>query len=214
MASDPPMPDDDDSFAEDLRRASEGDAEARNRLWANHYEMLRQCAAEWLAGERRRGYHRDVSLGGTDIVDLAYARMRDRVAAMANGKQYFFAAFYWQCLWIVVDHYRRTRKHKGHGDMERVEFHPSALAGNSMHIDPVELFDLVDSLGKYGSRVRDIAMLKVFESRPVEGKPGATRELTNAEVAEEFGISQRTVEDEWPFAKAILTKLIADLGKS
>lgn len=212
MATSPPMPDDDDSFAEDLHRAWEGDAEARNRLWANHYEMLRQCAAERLALLRRRGKYRDVSLGGTDIVDLAYARMRDRVAAMAKGKQYFFAAFYHECVRILIEHYRKTKKHKGHGDLGRVEFHPHALVGNAVHIDPSVLFDLVDSLAKYGSRVRDIAMLKVFDSRPVEGKPGEARELTNAEVAEEFGISQRTVENEWPFARALLTKMIADLG--
>ncbi|MBL9078433.1 MAG: hypothetical protein JNL08_13065 [Planctomycetes bacterium] len=211
MATTTQTPDDDDPFEEDLERAANGEPGGWQRLWANHYEKLHRFATDWLANQRRHGKHKDVSLGGTDIAALAYERMHDRIAATAKGRDYFFASLRYECLRIVVDHFRKTKKHKGRGPLKRIDFEPHALEGQAAHVDPDVIFDLVDSLGKYGSRVRDIAMLKVFTSRPVEGTPGATRELTNLEVAEELGISQRTVEAEWPFARAIVNK---ELGKS
>lgn len=206
-----PSSDENSRFAEDLRRAAEGNAEARQRLWADHYDTLHQCAKAWFAHHwKRRGDNFGVSLDGTDIVNAAYERLHDRTAAMANGKSYFFRAFYTECMRIVVDHYRKTKNDKGHGKQKRVELQSQFLQERRLQADFDALYDILAELEHEDLRVGQIAMLKVFETRPVEGKPSATRGLTNQEVADLLGLGLRTVEKDWSFAKAFLLKKLAD----
>lgn len=208
-----PNPDRQDTFAEDLRKAAEGDGEMRRRLWGEHYETLHECAKQWFARHwHRRGADHRVSLGATHIVHAAFERMHDRTAALAHGRQYFFRAFYTECMRIVIDHYRRTRDDKGRGDQKRVEFHSQFLADNRAQIDLGELHAILGELGDRDARLGQVAMLRVLETRPTEG--GGTRGLTNAEVAELLGVSLRTVEKDWSFAKAFLLKRIQELRGS
>ncbi len=196
-------------FSDDLRRAADGDREARNRLWAEHYDTLHQCAKTWFANHwQRRGAEFGVSLDGTDIVHAAYERLHERTAAMANGKAYFFRAFYTECMRIVVDHYRKTKNDKGRGAHKRVELQSEFLQEQRLSPDLEVLYEILSGLEKEDARAGQVAMIKVFENRPVEGKPGAMRSLTNSEVAEMLGIGLRTVEQDWKFAKAyLMTKL-------
>ncbi len=215
MSAQPSHPADDSQFTDDLRRAADGDVEARNRLWNDHYEMLHQCAKAWVTQNwRRRGDEYAVSLGGTDIVHAAFERLRDRTAAMENGRAYFFRAFYTECLRIVVDHYRKTKNDRGRGKLKRVELDAEILKDNKVHADFEVLYGILTELEQQDRRVGQVAMLKVFVNRPVEDKAGATRGLTNAEVAEEMGIGLRTVEKDWAFAKAYLLKRLGEEGES
>jgi len=194
-------------FSQDLRRAAEGDHEARNRLWAEHYEMLKACAGQWFNNHwKRRGDAHGVSFDGTDIVNEAYARLHARTAAMANGRAFFFRAFYTECMRIVVDHYRKTKNDKGRGPMQRVELQSQFLKEEKVHTDFEIVYEVLAELERQDARVGQVAMLKVFENRPVEGKPGATRGLTNQEVADLLDMGLRTVEKDWAFAKAYLQK--------
>lgn len=203
----------DREFADDLRAAAEGDGEAKSRLWAKHYEMLRGCAKTWYANNwNRRGPEFGVSLDGTDIVNVAYERLRDRTAAMENGRAYFFRVFYTECMRIVVDHYRKTKHEKGRGDRRRVDLPSQPLEDKRSYADPDRIFQVLDELEAEDARVGLIAKLKVLENRPVEGQPGAMRGLTNAEVAEMIGYSLKVVENEWAFAKAFLTSRLGNSG--
>ena len=203
--------DDSSLFSEDLRRAADGDLEARNRLWANHYETLQQCAKAWVANHwQRRGDGYGVSLCGTDIVNAAYERLHDRTAALVNGKSYFFRVFYTECMRIVVDHWRKTKNDKGRGKHKRVELQSQFLQDQRLHADFDVLYELLAELRQLDERVYQVAVAKVFDSRPVEGETGATRGLTNQEVAEMLDMGLRTVEKDWAFAKAWLLKKLGD----
>ncbi|MBL9078157.1 MAG: hypothetical protein JNL08_11675 [Planctomycetes bacterium] len=200
-------------FADDVRRAAEGDREARDRLWAEHYETLRDCAKAWFARSwRGNDPMRAVSLDGTEILHAVFGRLRDRTAALERGKSYFFRAFYTECLRVVVDHYRKTRNDKGRGDRQRVPLPSHFLADHKADVDFDVLFGIVAELEQQDARLGQIAALKVFESRPDEESAGARRGLTNAEVAELLGVSLRVVEKDWAFAKAWLLRRLGSEG--
>jgi RNA polymerase sigma-70 factor (ECF subfamily) len=196
---------DHEAFEQDLQAAASGDAQARRRLWENHYDLFHQCAKAWLkkhwagAEEAPR-----VSLVGTEIVNAAFERLVDRIPALANGRSFFFKAFYTECMRIVIDHYRRTRDHKGRGAMRRQELESQFVQKERLSADFDTIHDALAELERKDHRMGQIAMLKVLESRPVSGKSGAMRGLTNEEVAELLGIGLRTVEKDWAFAKAFL----------
>ncbi len=204
-----PQAGDDQRFADDLRRAAEGDAEVRNRLWAEHYEMLRDCAKAWFDQHwRRQGDQHGVSLTGTEVAHAVYERLFDRTAAMENGRAYFFRAFYTECLRIVVEHWRKTRHEKGRGERRRVELPSQFVVEHKLPVDFGQLFELCRELERLDARTGQVAMLKVFENRADPDKPGAFRGLTNSEVAAMLGIGLRTVEQDWAFAKAWLLRRI------
>lgn len=205
--SDPNRKQDGDAFARDIEAAADGDKAARDRIWAEHYEMLRSCAKEWLEREwTRRGRGRAISLGGSDIVNAAYLRLRDRVAALNKGRSWFFRCFYTECLRIAVDHYRKAKRNKGPGEGVRIEFVPQLLEDRRVHVDVQVVYDVLAELERIDARLGQVAMLKVFESVPDEKSPGSMRGLTNAEVAELLDYSLRTVEKDWSFAKSYILK--------
>ena len=194
-----------DAFSNDLQLAAEGDKAARDRLWAEHYDMLRGCAKGWFERNwQRRGDQYGISLGGTDIVNVAYQRLHDRTAAMTKGRTWFFRCFYTECLRIAVEHYRKTKNDKGRGKAGRAEFESQFLADRRVQADVQQIYDILAELERMDARVGQVAMLKVFETVPDEKKPGAVRGLTNGEVAELLDYSLRTVEKDWAFAKSYL----------
>lgn len=208
--NDPNRKQDEDAFSRDLEAAADGDKAARDRIWAEHYEMLRSCAKEWFDREwTRRGRAQAISFGGSDIVDEAYLRLRDRVAAFSKGRSWFFRCFYTECLRIAIDHYRKTKNDKGRGAHGRVEFAPQLFEDRRVQVDVQVVYDVLAELEQVDARLGQVAMLKVFESVPDEKSPGSMRGLTNAEVAELLDYSLRTVEKDWAFAKSYILKKLA-----
>lgn len=195
-------------FSADLQRAAEGDTVARNRLWAEHYETLRQCAKAWFEKHWGKRDGRALSLCGTDVVDAVYERLHDRTAAMTEGRAYFFKAFYTECMRIVVDHYRKAKHHRGRGDQSAVEQALELVADPALPVDFDTLFALLGELEGLDPRLARIAMFKIFETKRSDGGAAGVRGLTNEEIAQQLGIALRTVEKDWQFAKAWLVHRI------
>ncbi|MCR9248337.1 MAG: ECF-type sigma factor [bacterium] len=211
-ASASPPNDDQDRFAEDLEKAANGDRAARDRLWSEHYDMFRECANSWMENNwQQRGADFGISLGGTDIVNAAYARLRDRTAALEKGRTWFFRCFYTELMRIAIDHYRKTKNDKGRGDRKRVAVESQFLRDQGVSPDLGPIYDILDELRQMNERTGQVAMLKILESKPDPKKPGAFRGLQNDEVAELLGWSLRQVEQDWRFAKSyIMNKLKSD----
>lgn len=200
-----PAPDPSSNFTRDLEAAARGDAEARHRLWAEHYGSLHECVAQWYARHwQRRGADHRISLDTTDILDEVFCRLVDRTAAMENGRPFFFAALYNECLRVAVDHYRKTRNDRGRGKHARVEMESRFLADQRLHANVDLVAEIVDELERNDPRMGQIARMKVFDHRPDPKRPGSVRGLTNEEIGEVLGIATRTVEQDWKFAKAFL----------
>lgn len=193
-------------FSQDLDDAANGDAEAKRRLWADHYDTLLECAVQWF---RRRWDAKDgaaahISLCATDLVNEVFLRLVDRSAAVGHGRQFFFRVFYNECLRVAVDHFRKTRRHRGRGGQRRVELESRFLADNRAEANLDQLVEIIDELERNDARMGQIARIKVFDHRPDDDRPGTMRALTNAEIGELLGVATRTVEGDWKFAKAFL----------
>lgn len=202
---------DDSDFERDLERAANGDADAKKRLWDKHYDMLRECAKHWFDKNwHRRGNDYGISLCGTDIVNIAYQRLHDRTAALAKGQSWFFKCFYTECLRIAVEHWRKTKNDKGRGKAGRMEVHSQVIGQNHMEADPGVIYDILAELERMDARTGQVAMLKLFETRPDEKQPGSERGLTNAEIAELLDCGLRTVEKDWAFGKSYLLKRLSE----
>lgn len=203
---------DHDAFQRDLERAASGDRDARDRLWANHYELLRSCARTWFDknwGQQDRGA--GISIGGTHIVNAAYERLHDRTAVLGKGRAFFFQCFYTECMRIAVEHYRKTKKDKGRGKLgQRQNLNTQLLRDKGIEADVDAIYDILAELEEQDHAAGLIAMLKVFENRPDENKSGAMRSLYNQEVADLLEMKLRTVEEHWRFAKAFLVTRLGD----
>lgn len=209
MDAEIPQPDQDSqlltSFSRKLQQAAHGDADARRDLWSENYELFQTCAAQWFqrAWNQRGDDHR-ISLCANDIVDEVFCRLVDRTAAMANGRQYFFRAFYNECLRVAVDHYRKSQKHK----IGRVDLDSSFLVDEQIETNLDLLAETIDKLEQHDARIGQIARMRVFDHRPDPKHPGAVRALTSAEIGKIVGIAPRTVEQDWKFAKSYLLRRI------
>lgn len=210
MTESMPSPDPTSAFTRDLEAAARGDMEARQRLWSEHYQELRDNVSQWYARHwQGRGDDRRISLDATDIVNEVYCRLVDRTAAMANGRPFFFAALYNECLRVAVDYYRKTKNDRGRGKHARVEMESRFLVDQRLEANVDIVADIVDELERNDPRMGQIARIKVFDNRPDPQRPGSMRGLTNEEIGEMLGIATRTVEQDWKFAKAFLMHRIA-----
>lgn len=183
-----------DSFDRDLALAAEGDDEARRRLWSEHYEVLRSCAADYLQRQWGGADGMRISLGATDVLHEAYVRLAARLATIENGRRYFFRAFLQECMRIVIEHYRRSRNHRGRGAMARAPFDSECLPAHQAELGLDAIVEAIAALQQKDERAGQIAFLRVIENK------------TNAECAELLGFGMRTIESDWAFAKAWLDR--------
>jgi len=169
-----------------LAAAAGGDGKAQRRLWAAIYAELVRRAQHQLANDalRRR-------IQPTTLVHEAYLRLVGDEPVHWSSRRHFFAAAAEAMRRIRVDDARkRDRLRRGAGQ------EPQPLAelpvGND---DPATLLAVDEALEKL--RDRDPRKAEIVHLRFFAG-------LTIDETAEVLGLSPRTVDNEWRFARAWL----------
>lgn len=180
-----------------FQRAAEGDAAASDQILPLVYEQLRQIAAARMAGERR-----DHTLQATALVHEAYARlMGPGEVAWANRKHFFFAAAE-AMRRILIEHARgRARLKRGGPGLKRRELDFSAVADLAREDRSEEVIALDEALRRLEAerpRVAQVVHLRFYGGLSVE------------ETAETLGVSARTVNLDWTYARAWLFKQLAD----
>ena len=172
-----------------LRRVQGGDSAAEQVLVALLYKDLRT-----IAGRRMRRERPDHTWQPTVLVDEALLRLRnDGTFATAADRTFLLKAASKAMHQLLVDHHRHRSAKKREGRRRK---HPLDIAFDHLAtvatISPIELNDELDELSRVDERASTVVRLRFFLGMPP------------AEVAEALGISQKTVERDWRFARAWL----------
>jgi RNA polymerase sigma factor (TIGR02999 family) len=171
-----------------------GDPHAADRLLPLVYAELRRLAAGKLAHERP-----GQTLQPTALVHEAYLRLVDVEQAQHwNGRGHFFAAAAEAMRRILVEQARRKRRLRHGGGRQRIDLdraEPSAEGPDE------ELLALDEALGRLAAE--EPAAAAVVKLRYFAG-------LTAEETAEALGVSVRTVNRHWAFARAWLYQRLSE----
>jgi RNA polymerase sigma factor (TIGR02999 family) len=182
----------DQSVVEDVTRilsASEnGDQNASAQLLPLVYGQLRELAAAKLANERP-----GQTLQATALVHEAYIRLVDVEKVQHwDSLRHFFAAAAEAMRRILVENARKKRSLKAGGRRHRVDFAKVLPVDKQPQHDLVELSELIDQLATADARAAELVKLRFFAG------------LTGDQSAEVLGISPRSADFLWKYAKAWL----------
>ncbi len=173
-----------------LSAIEKGDTGAASQLLPLIYAELRKLAAQKLARERP-----GQTLEATALVHEAYVRLvGDGELRRWDRRGHFFAAAATAMHRILVERARRKRRRIHGGGRQRRELHPDLVASPEPDADLLAL---------------DAALAKLAERDPVKARLVELRYfagLTGEEAAEILGISARTADRYWVYARAWLRR--------
>jgi|SRR5579884_1278426 len=160
------------------------------------YDDLRRLAAHRLAHEAP-----GQTLDPTALVHEAYLRLvGDQAATSWDGRGHFFAAAAEAMRRILVDNARRKRRLKRGGDRERLPLEAAELLAPEPREDVLALDEALTELAATDRAAADLVQLRYFGG------------LSIPDAAPMLGVSPRTAERLWTFARAWLRERLQGLG--
>src|SRR5438105_6252480 len=171
-----------------LSAIEQGDPHAAEQLLPLVYEELRKLAAQKLSQERP-----GQTLQATALVHEAYLRLVDSEQAQYwNSRGHFFAAAAEAMRRILVDQARRKQSRKHGGELVRQDLDALEVALPEVPEDLVALDEALTKLAVLDKTAADLVHLRFFAGLPL------------SEVAQLLGISPRTADRLWAYARAWL----------
>ncbi len=156
------------------------------------YPVLRAMAGERMVFERA-GH----TLQPTALAHEAWLRMRSGRDPNWKNSSHFCAAAAETMRRILIDRARRRKRLKHAGTMERVSMSTAEEEETEHDDEPVLLVNAaLEKLKKANPLRAKVVLLKFFGG------------MTNQEVAEELGVTERTVERYWAYSKTWLFREI------
>jgi RNA polymerase sigma factor (TIGR02999 family) len=180
-----------------LEAIDQGDPRAAAQLLPLVYDELRQLAAQKLTHEKP-----GQTLQATALVHEAYLRLVDSERRGSstpwNSRGHFFAAAAEAMRRILIDNARRRRRGRHGGQHQRIDLDEALTVAPPGPSD--ELLALDEALGRLAAI--DPPAAKLVELRYFAG-------LTMPQAAEALGLSLRTAERNWTFARTWLHRELA-----
>lgn len=170
-----------------LRAWSDGDASAREELFALVYAQLSQMAAN-----RLRAENHGLTLETRDLVHEAFLRLVDQRRVRWQDRAHFFNLSARIMRRILVDHVRRTKSLKRGGDHRQVGLDEGASVTTRFAPDLLDVHRALEQLEAQDPMLAQVVLLRVFAG------------LTQEEAADVLDVSLRTVARSWRRAKAWL----------
>jgi len=170
-----------------LRAIGNGDGQAAEELLPLVYDELRKLAAARIAYEQP-----GQTLQATAIVHEAWLRLVSDGERSWQNRGHFFGAAAEAMRRILIENARRKSALKRGGGQLRVDIEDVELADASPDDTILLIDDALKELEIESPEKAKIVVLKFFGG------------LTNQQIAENFGTTERTIERQWAFAKAWL----------
>jgi RNA polymerase sigma factor (TIGR02999 family) len=171
-----------------LKRIGEGDNKARDELYALLYDDLRR-----LAHSRVRRSETITLLDTTSLVHDTYLKLVNahQLRFEDRGKFFAYAASLMRA--IVVDAVRARRAgSRGGGAVHLILDTQIGDAAPRADEEVIKVHDALDDLRKLDERLVNVVEMRYFAG------------LTEQEIAEALGVTERTVRRDWEKARAIL----------
>jgi RNA polymerase sigma factor (TIGR02999 family) len=179
-----------------LSAIEQGEQHAAEQLLPLVYEELRRLAAEKLALERR-----GQTLQATALVHEAYLRLVDVEKVQSwDSRGHFFAAAAEAMRRILVENARHKKRLKHGGGFKRVHLDPLDLLDAGACADLVALDEALERLAAEEPAAAQVVQLRYFAG------------LTIAQTAAALGLSVRTANRHWAYAKAWLFEQLRPPG--
>jgi RNA polymerase sigma factor (TIGR02999 family) len=172
-----------------LEQIRNGDERAADKLLPLVYDEFRALARHYLAQERANH-----TLQPTALVHEAYMKLVDQSRVDWQGRSHFFAVAAQAMRRILVDHARSRQREKRGGGRARVVLDEAVALSPQKDEDVIALDEALEQLAKLDPRQAKVVELRFFGGLSVE------------EVAHTLGVSKRTVEGDWTFARAWLSR--------
>jgi RNA polymerase sigma factor (TIGR02999 family) len=177
-----------------LSQIESGDPSAAEQLLPLVYQELRKLAATKLAQEKP-----GQTLQATALVHEAYLRLVDVDQAKHwNSRGHFFGAAAEAMRRILVDKARRKQSLKQGGQFQRQDANLDQLSREEVSSDILAIDEVLVKLAQENPPVAKIVELRFFAG------------LTLDEAALALGVSVRTANRYWTYAKAYLHNAIHD----
>lgn len=171
-----------------LNAAEEGDPDAASQLLPLVYDELRRLAAQKLAQENP-----GQTLQATALVHEAYLRLiKVEQPQEWHGRGHFFAAAAEAMRRILVENARHKKRLKAGGDRIQQELHPDLVAVPEAGDDVLALDEALTQLALTEPKVAQVVQLRYFGG------------MTIPEAAAVVGVSPRTADTYWAYAKSYL----------
>ena len=172
-----------------LNAIEQGDAKAADKLLPLVYEELRLLAAQKMSHEPP-----GQTLQATALVHEAYLRLVGKEDQSWDNRGHFFKAAAEAMRRILIENARRKRTNKRGADMGKVDLKAADLPIET-YLDLDDLIALDEALTKLVAA--DAVVAELVKLHCFAGLPLVT-------VADILGVSTRTVERYWAFAKTWL----------
>jgi RNA polymerase sigma factor (TIGR02999 family) len=174
-----------------LERTGDARSNASEELLPLVYEELRQLAAAQMAREAP-GH----TLQPTALVHEAWLRLSNTPGQTWNNRAHFFRTAAECIRRILIDHARQRQRIRHGGGQQKLSLDECDIAQPRSPDVVLEVDEALERLTKLDRTKAEIVKLRFFGG------------LENREIAEVLGISERTVERGWRFARAWLLALI------
>lgn len=178
-----------EDVTEILAQLRDGDQRAADKLLPMVYDEFRALARHYLAQERMNH-----TLQPTALVHEAYMKLVDQTRVDWQGKSHFFAVAAQAMRRILVDHARSRQRDKRGGGRARVVLDEAVALSPQKDEDVLALDEALEKLAQVDARQAKVVELRFFGGMNVD------------EVAQALGVSKRTVEGDWTFARAWLSR--------
>ena len=179
-----------------LNAIEQGDARAADELLPLVYEELRRLAAHKMSHERP-----GQTLQATALVHEAYIRLLGNEAQNWSGRTHFFAAAAEAMRRILIENARRKQRHKHGADRHRVDLDDSEITIEGPSTDLIALDEALTKLAGEEPAVAELVKMRYFAG------------LTIEQAASVLGVSRRTADRYWAYARAWMYQEITKAEK-
>jgi RNA polymerase sigma-70 factor, ECF subfamily len=179
----------------ELRRGGDTGERATAALAELLYPELRQLAGRLM--RRERANH---TLQPTAIVHEAFMRLIDQQAIDWQDRAHFLGVAAKVMRRILVEHARRRNAAKRGGGAHQVTLDETVVSSGGSAPALLQVDDVLTRLAGVDRRSAEVAELRIFGG------------LTVREIAEELGVSPRTVNGDWAMARLWLSRELAGAG--